>query len=693
MKGASLRLSLEGLNCASCAAKIEAGVRKLPGVADASLDILDGSLVIRLADGAKGDGLAVVVQSLVSSIEPGVVVRDRRESAVAGFVFPKRDALRLAAAGLLLAAALLLPVGSGLQTALFVAAYLTAGVHVLRTVAVNLARGRVFDEFFLMTIATLGAFAVGEYAEAVAVMLFYEAGELVQDMAVARSRRAILSLSDIRPDGATVLEGGVGVPRRAEDVPVGSLLLVKPGEGIPLDGVVTEGATALDTASLTGESIPRDVRPGDEVLAGSVNLSGTVVVRTASLFGESTLSKALRLMEESREKKAPTERFITSFARWYTPAVVAAAVLLAILPPLAGFGTVRQWGYRALVFLVVSCPCALVISVPLAVFGGIGAASKRGVFLKGGGVLENLWRTKGVLFDKTGTLTKGVFDVTEVVPHGAFTSDELLRAAAAAESGSNHPIARAVAAAGGGATEPVPVEETAGMGVRAVVDGQIVLAGNARLLGDAGIAVAPVEASGAPVHVAVGGRYAGYLVVSDTLRTEAARAVQSLRALGVTTIGMLSGDRAGNAEAVASSLALDVWEGDLLPGDKLRSFERERGRIGGVTVFVGDGLNDAPLLAAADVGLAMGGLGADAAVEAADGVLLGDDPSSVADVVAIARRTRAIVWQNIGFALGVKGAVLLLGAWGMATMWEAVFADVGVALLATLNSSRVLMGK
>ncbi len=427
MNGASLRLSLEGLNCASCATKIEAEAKKLPGVADASLDVLSGSLVIRLADGARGDELAAAVQSIASSIEPGVVVRDRKESAMAGPVLPKRDALRLGTAGLLLAAALFLPMERALQTTLFVTAYLTAGVHVLRTVAGNLAKGRIFDEFFLMTIATLGAFAVGEYAEAVAVMLFYEAGELVQDMAVARSRRAILSLSDIRPDGATVLEGGAEVPRRAEDVAVGSLLLVKPGEKIPLDGVVTEGVSALDTASLTGESIPRDVRPGDEVLAGSVNLSGTVVVRTTSLFGESTLSKALRLMEEAREKKAPTERFITSFARWYTPAVVAAAALLAILPPLVGFGTVRQWGYRALVFLVVSCPCALVISVPLAIFGGIGAASKRGVFLKGGSVLENLWRTKGVLFDKTGTLTKGVFTVTEVVPHGAFTSDELLR--------------------------------------------------------------------------------------------------------------------------------------------------------------------------------------------------------------------------------------------------------------------------
>ena len=687
-----LRLSLEGLNCAQCSARIEESVRLLPGVSFAALDLVAGRLRVVLSGEHNGDETLSRIRGIVDSIEPGVSVSE--EGAQAKSVsLPLKEIARLSAGVLLWVAAMFAEVSEGVRMALYVAAYLAAGINVLRTVFGNLRQGRIFDEFFLMTIATGGAFAIGEFSEAVAVMLFYESGELVQDLAVAKSRRSILSLMDIRPDSAVLLEEGGERRVRAEDVRVGETVLVKPGERIPLDGSVKTGTSSLDTSSLTGESVPRDVAPGDDVLAGSVNLAGTLTVLVTRLFGESTLSKGLRLIEEARERKAPTERFITAFAKRYTPAVVAAAALLAVVPPLMGLGAFREWGYRALIFLVVSCPCALVISVPLALFGGIGAASRRGVLLKGGNVLETLAKVRTVLFDKTGTLTRGVFRVTGVFQAGNTDRERLLSIAGEAERGSNHPVARAVVEAAG-ALPPLggAIEELPGRGVRLVGGGKVILAGNARLLTDSGIASAP-EAEGRPgavVHVAEDGRYAGYIVVEDTVRSQSKRAVERLRSLGVSTVGMLSGDRRENASRIAEDLGLDLWESDLLPSDKLEHFQRISERTGGTTLFVGDGMNDAPLLAAADVGMAMGGLGADAAIEAADGVILNDDPLGAADVIEIARKTRSIVWQNIAFALGVKGAVLTLGAFGMATMWEAVFADVGVALLATLNAARVL---
>ena len=687
-----LRLSLEGLNCAQCSARIEDSVRLLPGVSSAAVDLVAGRLRVVLAREGEGDEIISRIRGIVSSIEPGVSVVEEG-AASPETTFPKRTLLRLGVGLLLWIAAMFAELPEGVRTFLYVAAYLAAGINVLRTVFGNLRQGRIFDEFFLMTLATGGAFAIGEFSEAVAVMLFYESGELVQDLAVAKSRRSILSLMDIRPDSAVLLEDGAERRVRAEDVRVGQTVLVKPGERIPLDGAVATGSSSLDTSSLTGESVPRDVAPGDDVLAGSVNLGGTLTVVVNRLFGESTLSKGLRLIEEARERKAPTERFITAFAKRYTPAVVAAAALLAVVPPLMGLGAFRDWGYRALIFLVVSCPCALVISVPLALFGGIGAASRRGVLVKGGNVLEALAKVRTVLFDKTGTLTRGVFRVTGVFPAGNMERDELLSIAGAAERGSNHPVARAVVAAAG--TLPrlgEAIEELPGRGVRLAGGGRTILAGTARLLAEYGIASDP-EAEGRPgavVHVAEDGRYAGYIAVEDTLRSQSKRAVERLRSLGVATVGMLSGDRRENASRIAEDLGLDLWEGDLLPSDKLEHFQRIREKTGGTTLFVGDGMNDAPLLAAADVGMAMGGLGADVAIEAADGVILNDDPLGAADVIEIARRTRTIVWQNIVFALGVKGAVLTLGAFGMASMWEAVFADVGVALLATLNAARVL---
>jgi len=687
-----LRLSLEGLNCAQCSARIEESVRLLPGVSFAALDLVAGRLRVVLSGEHNGDETLSRIRGIVDSIEPGVSVSEEGAQAEVASL-PLKEIARLSAGVLLWVAAMFAEIPEGMRTALYVTAYLAAGINVLRTVFGNLRQGRIFDEFFLMTIATGGAFAIGEFSEAVAVMLFYESGELVQDLAVAKSRRSILSLMDIRPDSAVLLEEGGERRVRAEDVRVGETVLVKPGERIPLDGSVKTGTSSLDTSSLTGESVPRDVASGDDVLAGSVNLGGTLTVVVTRLFGESTLSKGLRLIEEARERKAPTERFITAFAKRYTPAVVAAAALLAVVPPLMGLGAFREWGYRALIFLVVSCPCALVISVPLALFGGIGAASRRGVLLKGGNVLETLAKVRTVLFDKTGTLTRGVFRVTGVFPAGNTDRERLLSIAGEAERGSNHPVARAVVEAAG-ALPPLgeAIEELPGRGVRLVGGGKVILAGNARLLADSGIASAP-EAEGRPgavVHVAEDGRYAGYIVVEDTVRSQSKRAVERLRSLGVPTVGMLSGDRRENVSRIAEDLGLDLWESDLLPSDKLEHFQRIRERTGGTTLFVGDGMNDAPLLAAADVGMAMGGLGADAAIEAADGVILNDDPLGAPDVIEIARRTRSIVWQNIAFALGVKGAVLTLGAFGMASMWEAVFADVGVALLATLNAARVL---
>ena len=687
-----LRLSLEGLNCANCSARIEEQVSGLPGVSGAAIDLVGGRMKVSLSERGDSDELLSRIRAVVDSIEPGVVVSEESVSRSSP-VFPRKDVFRLSSAAVLWILAIFLPGDGAWRTVLYVSAYLVAGINVLRSVFLNFRKGIVFDEFFLMAAATFGAFAIGEFAEAVAVMLFYESGELVQSMAVERSRRSILSLMDIRPDSATLLENGKEQRVKAMDVRVGQTVLIRPGERVPLDGVVSAGTSSLDTSSLTGESVPRDAGEGDEVLAGSVNLGGTLRVEVLRPFGESTLSKGLRLIEEARERKAPTERFITSFAKWYTPVVVILAALLAVIPPLAGLGAFRDWGYRALVFLVVSCPCALVISVPLALFGGIGAASRRGLLLKGGSVLETMARTKAVLFDKTGTLTQGKFRVTGIFPADRFSREELLAIAGAAERGSNHPIAMAVASEAGAFDGPVEaVEELPGLGVRLFREGEDILAGNARLLERNGVNVdkGAEGKPGAVVHIARNGTYAGHIVVEDTLRHGSSQTVRRLRGLGVSTIGMLSGDRPENAAQAAEILGLDIWEGGLMPSEKLDHFQKIRANAGGVTLFIGDGMNDAPLLAAADVGLAMGGLGADVAIEAADGVILSDDPLGVADGIEIARRTRSIVWQNIAFALGVKGLVLALGAFGMATMWEAVFADVGVAVLATLNAARIL---
>ncbi len=618
----------------------------------------------------------------------------------------------LIGAGLLLLAVLLdrLLLGEmlgGWRFLLFFPAYFTAGWDVLWKAVKNISHGQVFDENFLMALATVGAFCTGffgegEYPEAVFVMLFYQVGELFQGYAVGKSRRSISEMMDIRPDSANIERDGKLFVVEPDTVAVGDVILVKAGERIPLDGVILEGSSSMDTAALTGESLPRQVQPGDDVVSGCVNLSGLLKVRVTKPFGESTVAKILELVENSSAKKAKTENFITKFARYYTPVVVIGAVVLAVLPPLALGGGWADWVSRALMFLVVSCPCALVVSVPLSFFGGIGGASRLGVLVKGGSYLELLSKAELVVFDKTGTLTKGVFNVTAIHPD-EYPESGLLEIAALAESYSDHPISRSLKEAYGkepDASRVTDVEELSGRGVRAKVDGKGVCVGNDKLMEEVGVGWHPCHHVGTTVHVAVeedsGWRYIGHIVISDEVKPDAKEAIAALKALGVKKTVMLTGDARAVGESVAGDLGLDEAFTELLPADKVEKVEQllkersEKGRL----LFVGDGINDAPVLSRADVGVAMGALGSDAAIEAADIVLMDDKPSKIAAAMKISRGTLRIVRQNIVFALGVKALVLILSALGLSTMWEAVFADVGVLILAVLNASRALrLGK
>lgn len=608
----------------------------------------------------------------------------------------RRILLRLAGGAVLAAAGMFLPVSGIAELLIFLAAYLIVGGEVVWSAARNIIRGQVFDENFLMALATIGAFAIGEYPEGVAVMLFYQVGELFQGMAVNRSRRSITALMDIRPEFAYLKEGRNLRKVSPEEVAVGDSIVVKPGEKVPLDGIILEGSAMMDTSALTGESVPRSTQPGSQVLSGFINRNGVVTIEVTKDFGESAVSQILELVQNATNNKAKTENFITKFARAYTPVVVITALLLAVVPPLVLSGaTFSDWIYRALVFLVISCPCALVVSIPLGFFGGIGAASRNGILVKGSNFLEALNDVKVVVFDKTGTLTKGQFSVTGNYPAEGFTPQELLRIAAYAESHSSHPIAESIRSAYG---EVIPGEavtdynEISGHGIAVTVEGKAVLAGNARLMEREGIASQIPQQSGTVVHIAVDKQYAGYIVIADEVKEDAQRAIQELNALGIRKTVMLTGDAASVAESVGRQLGIQEIHAELLPGDKVEAIERlerEKGPKEKI-IFVGDGINDTPVLARADVGIAMGGLGSDAAIEAADIVIMTDEPSKIAAAIGIAKRTRTIVWQNIIFALGVKAVFLLLGAFGIATMWEAVFSDVGVTVLAVLNSMRAL---
>ena len=609
---------------------------------------------------------------------------------------------RLAAGAVLLAAGMAFQhftsASAYLALAVFASGYVLLGWDVVFRAAKNIAHGRVFDENFLMAVATIGAFAIGEYAEAVGVMLFFQVGEFFQGSAVRKSRGTIASLMDIRPDYANISVGGELARVAPETVAIGDVITVKPGEKIPLDGVVAGGCALLDVSALTGEPVPRRVAAGDAVLSGCVNMNGVLTIEVTQVFGESAASKIIRMVESAAEKKAPTENFITKFARYYTPAVVGLAALIALAPPVAFGGAWLDWLNRGLIFLVISCPCALVVSIPLGFFGGIGLASKRGILVKGGNYLEALGNLDIVVLDKTGTLTKGVFEVTEVHPANGFGRDELLEAAAKAEAYSSHPIAVSIMREYGKAIDKgrlAGYSETAGQGVSVLADGEEILAGNGKFMNGKGIAVEEPDSAGTKAYVASGGVYMGCIVIADEARPDSANAITVLKKNGVRKTVMLTGDDPLAASAVAKELRIDEAYGGLLPWEKVEKIEglSKGKKPKGALAFVGDGINDAPALAVADVGVAMGGLGTDAAIEAADVVLMTDEPSKLAEAVEIARFTKRVVWQNIVFALGVKAVFLLLGAFGVATMWEAVFADVGVALLAILNATRLISKK
>ena len=584
--------------------------------------------------------------------------------------------------------------------ALYLIPYLIAGHDVLLKAWRNIRRGEAFDESFLMAVATIGAFAMVAFpgaephmAEGAAVMLFYQVGELFQSYAVGKSRKSIAAMMDIAPDYANVERDGKLVQVDPDEVAVGDEIVIKPGERVPIDGVIVDGTSQLDTAALTGESVPRHVEVGAEVISGCVNMTGVLRVRTTKPFGESTVSRILELVENASEKKAHTENFITRFARVYTPVVTLAAVALAVIPPLAGMGAWSDWILRGLTFLVVSCPCALVISVPLSFFGGIGGASKIGVLVKGSNYLEALAEVDTVVFDKTGTLTSGTFSVTGIHPQDGTSAEELLALAAHAEAFSDHPIAVSIKQAYTGQIDQADVKdarEESGHGVVATVQGRTVCVGNAKLMAEHGITCDACEFTGTILHVAADGRYLGHIVIADTVKDDAASAIRDLHAAGVERCVMLTGDRAEVAQAVARELGIDEVEAQLLPQDKVGKVEELLDTARGNLAFVGDGINDAPVLTRADVGIAMGAMGSDAAIEAADVVLMDDKPSNIARAVRLARRTMAIVWQNIVFAIGVKVLILVLAAFGIAGMWLAVFGDVGVAVIAILNAMRAM---
>ena len=693
---------LKNIDCASCAVKIEDGLSKMPGVKFVSVNFANSTLQIDAPD------MKSVKQKIIE-IEPEVEVvetADGPASSIQKYAIKvelnenKNEIIRI---GLVIG---LLTFGMSFEDwfhntpfhwaeyFIFVIAYLISGWGVLHGAFRGIVKGKVFDEQFLMTIATLGAFLIDEMPEAVAVMLFYVIGELFQSIAVNRSRRSVKALLEIRPDYANLRINGDTKRVSPTEVRPGQIIIVKPGEKIPLDGVIIDGNSFVDTSALTGESVPRSVKENETVLAGMINKSGMITIEVAKEFGESSISKILELVENASSKKAETEKFITVFARYYTPVVVFGALLLAVIPPLVfKDATFTDWIYRALVVLVISCPCALVISIPIGYFGGIGGASRKGILVKGSNYLDALTGIKTIVFDKTGTLTKGEFKVSEIVTSNGYSKDELLKFAAYAEAHSNHPIAKSIIDAYAleiRQSEISEVIEIPGHGIQAKVNGNDILIGNDKLLHKENIDHDKCDVEGTVVHVTLNKRYAGYIVISDSLKTEAVEAIAELKRLNINTV-MLTGDNKSATEVFAKKLGIQEFYYELLPEGKVAHIEKLLGSVNdGKVAFVGDGINDAPVIARADVGIAMGALGSDAAVETADVVLMTDSPLLVVKAIEIAKRTRSIVWQNIAFAMGVKLFFILLGAFGIATMWEAVFGDMGVAILAILNAMRVM---
>lgn len=701
---------LNGLDCANCAAKIETEIKNIEGIKFASVDYVSKRLTWEAESNTNVPMLVEKIESIVKKIEPDVKIalventskpkiEEKDDDDDDDEEDHKKEIVELVIGGTLFVVGLIFKFQNWLELTIFLISYIIVGRKVVLSAIKGIVRGQVFSEHFLMSVATIGAFFVGEYPEGVAVMLFYLIGELFEDMAVDNSRKSISELMDIRPDYANLQVGEELKKVSPDEVNIGNKIVVKPGEKIPLDGKVIEGTSMVDTAALTGESVPRELKPGSDALSGFVNKNGVLTIEVTKEFGESTVSKVLDLVQNASSKKAPTEKFITKFARYYTPVVVFGALALAIIPPLLIPGaSFSDWIYRGLVFLVVSCPCALVLSIPLGFLGGIGGSSKRGILVKGGNYLEALNNVEAVVFDKTGTLTKGVFKVTKAISENGYTEDELIKYAAYAESYSNHPIALSIIAAYHAEIDKYKIEnyqEIAGHGIKVNVNGKEVLVGNTKLMISENIQYTDVDTLGTVVHVAIDKKYAGSIIISDEVKEDSAKAIKELKALGVRKTVMLTGDLKKVADNIGKELGLDEVYSELLPADKVEkveSLEAQKSHKGKI-VFVGDGINDAPVLARADIGIAMGGLGSDAAIEAADVVIMTDEPHKVASAIKIAKRTRNIVSQNIVFALGVKAIFLVLGALGLASMWAAVFADMGVALIAVVNAMRALNTK
>lgn len=732
-----VQLYLDGLDCAGCAAKIEDRVNKLEEVKEATMNFSTKTLVVELIDEKNKDQVIDKSKQIINRLEPDVKVSEKAELKVGRNnhehqhqnncndacgcdgkhhhhnevdenshshshehgdeeEFGKKEIIKFSIGIVFYILGLVLKLDFIPELILYLVAYLLIGGEVVLRAFKNILKGEIFDENFLMSVATIGAFAIKQFPEAVAVMIFYQVGEMFQDRAVNKSRKSIKSLMDIRPDYANVVRNNTEVKVSPETVKIGEEIIVKPGERVPLDGILVSGEGVLDTSALTGESLPKDAVIGEEVLSGCISKNGVLKIKVAKSFGESTVAKILNLVENAGNKKAATEKFVTKFAKYYTPAVVFTALVLAIVPPLViKDATFSVWVYRALSFLVVSCPCALVISIPLGFFGGIGAAAKKGILIKGGNYLEALKNVETIVFDKTGTLTKGVFKVTEINSQEGITKEQLLEYAAFAESYSTHPIGLSILARYNREIDKTKIsgyEEISGHGIKISLDNKEILVGNKKLMDDFNIQFNEAKLPGTIVYVAVDKKYAGYILISDEIKEDSKDAMKTLKSLGVEKTVMLTGDNSNVANIIGNEIGVDEIYSELLPGDKvekLEGFFADKNKKSSI-VFVGDGINDAPVLARADVGIAMGGIGSDAAIEAADVVIMTDEPSKIGDAIKVARKTSRIVWQNIVFALSIKLLILILVAIGLGNMWEAVFGDVGVALIALLNAMRVL---
>lgn len=728
-----IKLVLNGLDCANCANKIEDKVNKINGVKEATVNFSTTVLTAEIKEENLKSEIINEIKSIVKKLEPHVKVEEKidnkeiknktkactssccskdndhhegskdkihehsheKEESSNGKIEILKDNWLLIVGAIIYAIALLYNGNNKISIILFVASYLAIGGEVILTAIKNILRGEVFDENFLMSIATIGAFFIGEYPEAVAVMLFYQIGEVFQGYAVNKSRKSISSLMNIRADYANVLRNGSEFKVSPEEVNLEEIIVIKPGERVPLDGTVIEGTSFLDTSALTGESVPREVKTSDEILSGAINDNGVLKVKVNKEYGESTVARILELVENASNKKAPTEKFITKFSKVYTPIVVFIAIIVAIVPPLLiKDATFLEWLYKALSLLVVSCPCALVVSIPLGFFSGIGAASKKGILVKGGNYLEALKESEIVVFDKTGTLTKGVFKVTNINAKN-ISEDELLEITAIGESNSNHPIALSIANAYGKEINKNEIEsykEVAGHGVEAIIKGKKVLLGNSKLMKSNNISYDEVDTIGTIVHIAIDGEYKGNIVISDEVKENVKEALTELKSVGIKKTIMLTGDSKVVADKVAKAIGIDEVHADLLPSDKVNKVEEilNKKSANGKVLFVGDGINDAPVLARADIGIAMGGVGSDAAIEAADVVLMKDKVEAISEAIRVSRKTSKILWQNIIFSLAIKVAVMILVIFGLTNMWAAVFADVGVTLLAVLNSMRII---